>query len=89
VVVTNFCASADGYSPLVDHGAANLAFTLKEPPCDIVEKWEALKKANFQSVDAAMPVPGRTNEAWFFMGDQFAHVRWAQGQFLLSGCLRY
>ncbi|KAG8704250.1 hypothetical protein FRC08_002343 [Ceratobasidium sp. 394] len=41
--------------------------------------WRSLAKAGFDRVDAAIPVPGTTNQAYFFSGREFCRVSFREG----------
>jgi len=44
----------------------------------IAENWASIKKAGFDHVDAALPVPGTTDQAYIFSDDQYARIRWTE-----------
>ncbi|KAG8753781.1 hypothetical protein FRC11_007136 [Ceratobasidium sp. 423] len=43
---------------------------------DLHSNWASIKKAGFDSVDGALMVPGRTDEAYIFCGEQYCRIRW-------------
>lgn len=43
-------------------------------PYKITDKWTTLAKAGFDTVDAAIPVPGKDGEAYFFRGENYVRV---------------
>lgn len=44
-------------------------------PARIVDGWKTLAKANFDTIDAVIPVPGLKNEAYFFSGSPYVRIR--------------
>ncbi|KAG8739442.1 hypothetical protein FRC10_005614 [Ceratobasidium sp. 414] len=44
----------------------------------ITGSWGSLAKAGFERVDAAMIVPGTTDQAYFFSGNEFCRVRFKE-----------
>jgi hypothetical protein len=46
-------------------------------PKRIVDEWKTLAKAEFDTVDAVLPVPGQKNKAYFFSGNKYAQIRFA------------
>ncbi|KAJ1305873.1 hypothetical protein OPQ81_010595 [Rhizoctonia solani] len=42
--------------------------------------WLSLEKAGFTSVDAALIVPGTTDQAYIFSGDQYCRIKFTEGQ---------
>ncbi|KAG8706115.1 hypothetical protein FRC12_007188 [Ceratobasidium sp. 428] len=45
----------------------------------IHHNWSTIKKANFDQVDAAMIVPGTTNQAFIFCRNEYIHVSFKEG----------
>ncbi|KAG9100975.1 hypothetical protein FS749_011255 [Ceratobasidium sp. UAMH 11750] len=45
----------------------------------IADNWHSLAKAGFERVDAAMIVPGTTDQAFFFCGNEFCRVSFKEG----------
>ncbi|KAL2139576.1 hypothetical protein VTI28DRAFT_4948 [Corynascus sepedonium] len=45
-------------------------------PASITEHWLSLSEANFDTVDAALPVPGEKYQAYFFSGSQYVRVKY-------------
>ena len=56
---------------------------------DITSMWNSLKSAGFSHIDAAIMVPGKTDEAFMFSGGQYCrikfHVGYADNDLLLDG----
>ncbi|KAH8690290.1 Hemopexin-like domain-containing protein [Talaromyces proteolyticus] len=48
--------------------------TIVYGPHKITDKWASLAKAGFDTVDAAMEVPGKDGEAYFFRGANYVRV---------------
>ncbi|KAH7333831.1 Hemopexin-like domain-containing protein [Rhizoctonia solani] len=46
----------------------------------IADNWASLKKAGFDSVDGALIVPGKTDEAYIFSGEKYARIKFTEGQ---------
>ncbi|CAE6424551.1 unnamed protein product [Rhizoctonia solani] len=46
----------------------------------IADSWPSLKKAGFNRVDGGLIVPGKTDEAYIFSGDQYVRIRFTEGQ---------
>ncbi|QRV90651.1 hemopexin domain protein [Ceratobasidium sp. AG-Ba] len=44
-----------------------------------ITEWKSLVKAGFTQINAAMMVPGTTDEAYFFSGNEFCRVRFKPG----------
>ncbi|KAG9126089.1 hypothetical protein FRC07_004932 [Ceratobasidium sp. 392] len=44
-----------------------------------ISEWHSLKKAGFNHVDAALNVPGTTDQAYFFCGNKMARVSFKEG----------
>ncbi|KAF8706651.1 hypothetical protein RHS03_04792, partial [Rhizoctonia solani] len=42
--------------------------------------WLSLDKAGFSEVTAALPVPGHSNEAYIFSGDQYCRIKYTEGK---------
>ncbi|KAF8756497.1 hypothetical protein RHS01_04572 [Rhizoctonia solani] len=42
--------------------------------------WLSLDKAGFTEVTAALPVPGRSNEAYIFSGQQYCRIKYTEGK---------
>lgn len=49
-------------------------------PKGIQDDWPSLKEAGFQTVDAALPNPANSDEAYFFSGDTYVLVGVKPGQ---------
>ncbi|CAE6457647.1 unnamed protein product [Rhizoctonia solani] len=45
----------------------------------IADNWASLKKAGFDRVDSALPVPGKPNEAYFFSGIKYIRISYTEG----------
>ncbi|KAI0676608.1 hypothetical protein C8Q78DRAFT_1065378 [Trametes maxima] len=48
-------------------------------PKNIVSEWPSLRKAGFKTVDAVLPNPSNSAEAYFFSGEQYALINIAPG----------
>jgi len=48
-------------------------------PALIAEEWKSLAHVGFSTIDAALPVTGHKNEAYFFSGSQYCRVKWVPG----------
>ncbi|KAG8753782.1 hypothetical protein FRC11_007137 [Ceratobasidium sp. 423] len=46
----------------------------------IHDGWPSLKKAGFDHVDGGLLVPGKTNEAYIFSGEQYIRIKLTEGQ---------
>lgn len=44
-------------------------------PRIIVDEWKTLDQAGFDTVDAALPVPGHDGQAYFFSGSQYVKIK--------------
>ncbi|KAJ1299781.1 hypothetical protein OPQ81_011997 [Rhizoctonia solani] len=44
-----------------------------------VSQWNSLKTAGFNTVDAAINVPGATNETYFFCNNKYIRASWKEG----------
>ena len=55
-------------------------------PKNILAEWPSLKKAGFARLDAVLPSPANSNEAYFFSGEQYALINIKQGKFLIFVC---
>ncbi|KAG8689897.1 hypothetical protein FRC11_014989, partial [Ceratobasidium sp. 423] len=44
-----------------------------------VTEWNSLKTAGFNSIDAAINVPGATNETYFFCNNKYVRASWHEG----------
>jgi hypothetical protein len=52
-------------------------------PTLIREGWQSLLRAGFDSVDTMLLVPGRSDQAWVFSGDQYARIDITSGTFVI------
>jgi hypothetical protein len=52
-------------------------------PKNITTEWASLKSAGFKTIDAVLPNPLNSEQAYFFRGDQYALIYIQQGGFLL------
>jgi hypothetical protein len=43
-------------------------------PHKIIDKWQALNQAGFDTIDGALAVPGEESQAYFFSGSQYVRV---------------
>ncbi|KAE8330697.1 Hemopexin [Aspergillus sergii] len=48
--------------------------TVVEGPLKITDKWKSLSDAGFDTIDAAMSVPGGQNEAYLFRGTKYVRI---------------
>jgi hypothetical protein len=48
-------------------------------PARIIDEWKVLNQAGFDTVDAAIPVPGEEGQAYFFSGGQYVRVAYVAG----------
>ncbi|KAK4188306.1 Hemopexin-like domain-containing protein [Podospora australis] len=48
-------------------------------PAKIADEWKTLAQAGFSTIDAAIPVPGKEGEAYFFSGSQYCKIKWTPG----------
>jgi hypothetical protein len=48
--------------------------TVVEGPSVITNKWKSLGQAGFDTIDAALPVPGKSGEVYFFRGVNYVRV---------------
>ncbi|EUC55865.1 hemopexin domain protein, partial [Rhizoctonia solani AG-3 Rhs1AP] len=44
----------------------------------IADNWASLKKAGFDHVDGALIVPGKTDEAYIFSGEQYVRIKFVE-----------
>ncbi|KAK3299778.1 Hemopexin-like domain-containing protein [Chaetomium fimeti] len=44
-------------------------------PTDIAKEWKTLVQAGFSTVDAALPVPGKPDEVYFFSGTRYVRIK--------------
>ncbi|KAK3312374.1 Hemopexin-like domain-containing protein [Apodospora peruviana] len=44
-------------------------------PASISQNWKTLTEAGFDSVDAALPVPGHPNQVYFFSGSKYVKIQ--------------
>ena len=57
-------------------------------PKNIFAQWPSLKSAGFKTIDAVLPNPLNSEQAYFFRGDQYALIHIQQGEFLLYALSR-
>jgi hypothetical protein len=57
-------------------------------PKNIFAQWPSLKSAGFKTIDAVLPNPLNSEQAYFFRGDQYALIYIQQGGFLLFALSR-
>jgi hypothetical protein len=48
-------------------------------PTNIVGQWKTLNQAGFDTIDAALAVPGHEGQAYFFSGSQYVKVEFVPG----------
>ncbi|KAK0657897.1 Hemopexin-like domain-containing protein [Cercophora newfieldiana] len=53
-------------------------------PKKITDEWKCLAAAKFDCVDAAMPVPGLDQEAYFFRGENYVRVNVARDEIVFG-----
>lgn len=44
-------------------------------PTTITKEWKTLAQAGFDTIDAALPVPGHEGQAYFFSGSQYVKIK--------------
>lgn len=53
-------------------------------PKNIQTEWPSLKKAKFAKIDAVLPHPTSSDEAYFFSGSQYALINIKPGEYRRS-----
>ncbi|KAK0714115.1 Hemopexin-like domain-containing protein [Lasiosphaeria miniovina] len=48
-------------------------------PASVAKEWKTLVEAGFDTVDAALPVPGHDGEVYFFSGVNYVKIRFTPG----------
>jgi len=57
-------------------------------PKNIIGEWASLKSAGFNTIDAVLPNPVNSEQAYFFRGEQYVLIHVQQGGFLLFAMSR-